>query len=164
MSFNIINKDITDLPVDAIVNAANTSLKMGRGVCGAIFRKAGVGKLQEECNKLAPIKTGQAIITKAYNLKAKYIIHTAGPIYDPYDPNQSEKLLRNSYINSLNIAIEYNIKSIAFPLISAGIYGYPYKEAIKISKECIIKFLDTNYIDVYLAILDKNMFNLAVNS
>jgi len=161
MSFNIINKDITDLPVDAIVNAANTSLKMGGGVCGAIFRKAGVGKLQEACNKLAPIKTGQAIITKAYNLKAKYIIHTAGSIYDP---NQSEKLLRNSYINSLNIAIEYNIKSIAFPLISAGIYGYPYKEAIRISKECIIKFLDNNDIEIYLTVLDENMFNFAVNN
>ena len=164
MGFDIINKDITDLSVDAIVNAANTTLQMGGGVCGAIFRKAGANSLQEECNKLAPIKTSQAVITKSYNLKAKYIIHTAGPIYDPSKPKQSEKLLRNSYINSLNLAKEYNLKSIAFPLISAGIYGYPYKEAKRISKECINEFLATNDIDIYLTIIDEEMFDLVVNN
>lgn len=161
MSFEIINEDITNLEVDAIVNAANTALKMGGGVCGAIFRKAGASKLQEECDKLAPIETGQAVITSAYNLKAKYIIHTAGPIYDSTNPDKSRELLKNAYINSLSLAKENTIASIAFPLISSGIYGYPYNEAIKIAKDSIGEFLQTNDMKVYLTIIDKSLLAFA---
>ena len=161
MSFKIINEDITNLEVDAIVNAANTSLKMGGGVCGDIFRKAGASKLQEECDNLAPIETGQAVITSAYNLKAKNIIHTAGPIYDSTNPDKSKELLKSAYINSLFLAKENNIDSIAFPLISSGIYGYPYKKAIKIAKDSIGEFLQTNDMKVYLTIIDKSLLAFA---
>lgn len=161
MSFKIINKDITDLKVGAIVNAANTSLKMGGGVCGAIFRNADPIKLQEECNRLAPIETSQAVITDAYDLKSDYIIHTAGPIYDKENPRESKKLLKKSFLNSLNLAKEKSIDSIAFPLISAGIYGYPQNEAIKVAKESIESFLLENDMEVYLTIIDQDLYELA---
>lgn len=157
MSFEIINKDITKLNVDAIVNAANTSLQRGGGVCGAIFKAAGSKELQEACNKLAPILTGDAVITNGFNLNAKYIIHTAGPVYNPADPKESEKLLANSYKNSLKLAEENNIKSIAFPLISAGIYAYPKNEALEIAKTTIEDFLSKNEMDIYLTIIDKDL-------
>lgn len=159
MSFQIISKDITNLDVDAIVNAANTSLQMGGGVCGAIFRAAGADQLQEECDKIGPIKTGQAVMTDGYNLKARYIIHTAGPVYDSVNPEKSKELLVNSYKNSLNIAKKNNLKSIAFPLISAGIYGYPKKEALDIARNTINNFLIDNYMDVYLTIIDKDLLD-----
>ena len=157
MSFEIINKDITKLDVDAIVNAANTSLKMGGGVCGAIFKAAGINELQEACDKLAPISTGDAVITDGFNLNAKYIIHTAGPVYNPANPEESEKLLVKSYRNSLKLAKENNIKSIAFPLISAGIYAYPKNEALEIAKTTIEDFLSKNEMDIYLIIIDKDL-------
>lgn len=157
MSFEIINKDITKLDVDTIVNAANTSLQRGGGVCGAIFKAAGSKELQEACNKLAPISTGDAVITNGFNLNAKYIIHTAGPVYNPADPKESEKLLANSYKNSLKLAKENNIKSIAFPLISAGIYAYPKNEALEIAKTTIEDFLSKNEMDIYLTIIDKDL-------
>lgn len=157
MSFEIINEDITKLEVDAIVNAGNTSLQRGGGVCGAIFKAAGSKGLQEACNKLAPILTGDAVITNGFNLNAKYIIHTAGPVYNPADPKESEKLLANSYKNSLKLAKENNIKSIAFPLISAGIYAYPKNEALEIAKTTIEDFLSKNEMDIYLIIIDKDL-------
>ena len=159
MSFQIISKDITKLDVDAIVNAANTSLQMGGGVCGAIFRAAGADQLQEACDKIGPIKTGQAVMTYGYNLKAKHIIHTAGPVFDSQHPEKSKELLENSYKNSLNLARKNNFKSIAFPLISAGIYGYPKKEAFDIAKNTINKFLIDNDTDVYLTIIDKDLLD-----
>lgn len=159
MSFQIISKDITKLDMDAIVNAANTSLQMGGGVCGAIFRAAGADQLQEACDKIGPIKTGQAVMTYGYNLKAKHIIHTAGPVFDSQHPEKSKELLENSYKNSLNLARKNNFKSIAFPLISAGIYGYPKKEAFDIAKNTINKFLIDNDTDVYLTIIDKDLLD-----
>lgn len=162
MSFQIISKDITKLDMDAIVNAANTSLQMGGGVCGAIFRAAGADQLQEACDKIGPIKTGQAVMTYGYNLKAKHIIHTAGPVFDSQHPEKSKELLENSYKNSLNLARKNNFKSIAFPLISAGIYGYPKKEAFDIAKNTINKFLIDNDTDVYLTIIDKDLLDSGV--
>lgn len=159
MSFQIISKDITKLDVDAIVNAANTSLQMGGGVCGAIFRAAGADQLRKACDKIGPIKTGQAVMTDGYNLKAKHIIHTAGPVFDSQHPEKSKELLENSYKNSLNLARKHNFKSIAFPLISAGIYGYPKKEAFDIAKNTINKFLIDNDTDVYLTIIDKDLLD-----
>ncbi len=162
MSLSIIKTDITTMAVDAIVNAANAGLQMGGGVCGAIFRAAGPQKLQEACNKLAPIKTGEAVITNGFDAKAKFIIHTAGPIYDPTDKQQAEQL-SNCYSNSLKLAAQNNLKSIAFPLISAGIYGYPLNEAIQIAIDSINGFLqkENSQITVYLAVLDDRILSAA---
>ena len=162
MSLSIIKTDITTMAVDAIVNAANAGLQMGGGVCGAIFRAAGPQKLQEACNKLAPIKTGEAVITNGFDAKAKFIIHTAGPIYDPTDKQQAEQL-SNCYTNSLKLAAQNNLKSIAFPLISAGIYGYPLNDAIQIAIDSIKDFLreHNSNITVYLAILDDRILSAA---
>ena len=159
MSFQIISKDITKLDIDAIVNAANTSLQMGGGVCRAIFRAAGADQLRKACDMIGPIKTGQAVMTDGYNLKAKHIIHTAGPVFDSQHPEKSKELLENSYKNSLNLARKHNFKSIAFPLISAGIYGYPKKEAFDIARNTINKFLIDNDTDVYLTIIDKDLLD-----
>jgi O-acetyl-ADP-ribose deacetylase (regulator of RNase III) len=120
MPFSIIRNDITTLRVDAIVNAANTSLQMGGGVCGAIFSAAGADRLQNVCNDLAPIKTGEAVITQGFKLPAKYIIHAAGPVYRD-GKHGEEALLRACYINALDLAVKHDCESIAFPLISSGI-------------------------------------------
>lgn len=157
MHLKIISKDITKLDVDAIVNAANTYLQMGGGVCGAIFKAAGANDLQKACNKLAPIPTGKAVITDGFNLKARYIIHTAGPIYDLENPKKSQKLLADAYKNSLKLAKDNKLNSIAFPLISAGIYGYPKKEAYEIAKNAINDFLKENDMQVFLTIIDKDL-------
>jgi len=146
--------------VDAIVNAANTELKMGGGVCGAIFRAAGASQLQTACDKLAPIKTGEAVITPGFNLSAKYVIHTAGPVYRGGQYGEREQL-RNCYLNSLKLAVENNCKSIAFPLISSGIYGYPKEEALKTAVSAIQDFLKENDIDVYLALFDKETLEVS---
>jgi O-acetyl-ADP-ribose deacetylase (regulator of RNase III) len=118
----IIRNDITKMSVDAVVNAANTALKMGGGVCGAIFAAAGAEKLQKECDRIGGCSVGEAVITKGYNLPAKYIIHTVGPIWEG-DSTDEEKLLHDCYTNSMLLALKNNLKSIAFPLISSGIYG-----------------------------------------
>lgn len=159
MSFYIVNEDITRMDVEAIVNAANTGLKMGGGVCGAIFLAAGADKLTKACDELAPIKTGEAVITNGFNLKAEYIIHTAGPVYNPNNCEKSARLLENSYKNSLMLARENNITSLAFPLISAGIYGFPKINAFEIGKSTIENFLKENDMDVYLTIVDKEIID-----
>lgn len=156
MTLHFSKEDITKISTDAIVNAANTNLLMGGGVCGAIFRAAGADKLQAACDKLAPVETGQAVITPGFDLKSKYIIHTPGPVYDPKDKEGSEEKLRSSYINSLKLAKDNNIKSIAFPLISSGIYGYPKKEAFDIGKEAILDFLENNQMEVFLILFGKD--------
>lgn len=152
MPFHTINKDITTMDVDAIVNAANTELLMGGGVCGAIFRAAGPGKMQEACGRLAPIRTGEAVITPGFDLPARYVIHTAGPVYHMYSPGKAKELLEACYRNSLGLAKKNGCKSVAFPLISSGIYGYPRQEAIDVAKSAIQKFLkdNDNDMDVWL--------------
>ena len=161
MPFTIVRQDITKMKVDAIVNAANTYLQMGGGVCGAIFKAAGVAKLQAACDKLAPIKTGEAVITQGFDLPAKYIIHTAGPIYRYQNAEQSEKLLRSAYTESLRLAIENDCESIAFPLISSGIYGYPKDEALKVATSVIQDFLVDHDIDVTLVVFDETAFTVS---
>ena len=161
MPFNIVRQDITKMKVDAIVNAANTDLQMGGGVCGAIFKAAGAAKLQAACDKLAPIKTGEAVITPGFDLPAKFVIHAAGPVYRYQNAEQSEKLLRSAYIESLRLAIENKCESIAFPLISSGIYGYPKDEALKVATSAIQDFLVNNDIDITLVVFDKSAFTVS---
>ena len=153
-----LNADITTLKVDAIVNAANTNLLAGGGVCGAIFRAAGFGELQAACNKLAPIQTGEAVITPGFNLSAKFIIHTAGPIWHGGQSGE-ENLLRSCYANSLKLAAENNLKSIAFPLISSGIYGYPPRDALKVAVNAIKDFQGD--LEVILTLMDKSLLDMA---
>ena len=161
MPFTIIRNDITKLNVDAIVNAANTSLQMGGGVCGAIFSAAGVERLQNACAAFAPIKTGEAVVTQGFNLPAKYIIHTAGPVYS--GGNQSEEtLLRSCYINSLELAVKYKCESVAFPLISSGIYGYPKADAFRVATAAISDFISEHDIDVSLVVFDKEALSVSV--
>lgn len=136
----VLKGDITKLRVDAIVNAANRSLLGGGGVDGAIHRAAG-RELYEECKALGGCKTGEAKITKGYKLPAKYVIHTVGPIYGRENGREAE-LLANCYKNSLKLAVDNNIKTIAFPSISTGAYGYPLKEASEIAITTVKKFLD----------------------
>lgn len=154
MPFAIIRNDITKMKVDAIVNAVNTLLQMGGGVCGAIFKAAGESNLQAACNKLGPIKTGEAVITGGFDLPAKHIIHTAGPIYRDGKHGEAD-LLRACYINSLVLAQENGCESIAFPLISSGIYGYPRDEALAIATSSIASFILKNDMIVYLVVFDK---------
>jgi O-acetyl-ADP-ribose deacetylase (regulator of RNase III) len=137
----IMQGDITDLKLDAIVNAANTTLLGGGGVDGAIHRAAGP-ELLNECRKIGGCPTGEARITKAYNLPAKYVIHTVGPIYQGKDENR--RLLSRCYTNSLKLAVKNNIASIAFPAISCGAYGYPVKEACRIAMDTTCQFLEVN--------------------
>lgn len=158
MPFSIIRNDITKMCVDAIVNAANTDLQMGGGVCGAIFKAAGASKLQVACDRLAPIRTGEAVITPGFGLPAKYIIHAAGPVYRHLNAGQSEQYLHAAYTNSLKCAMENGCESVAFPLISSGIYGYPKDEALKVATSAIQDFLADHDINVSLVVFDKAAF------
>ncbi len=148
MTIKIFKGDITKLHIDAIVNAANSSLLGGGGVDGAIHR-AGGPKILEECiairNKLGGCKTGKAVITSGGNLPAKYVIHTVGPVWNGGKYNE-EQLLTNAYRNSLQLAIKNNIKRIAFPNISTGVYHFPKQEAAEIAIHTVKKFSEENNI------------------
>jgi O-acetyl-ADP-ribose deacetylase (regulator of RNase III) len=157
MPFTIVRQDITKMNVDAIVNAANAALQMGGGVCGAIFKAAGARKLQAACDRLAPIRTGEAVITPGFNLPAKHVIHAAGPVYRD-GKHGEEGLLLAAYANSLKRAVENKCESIAFPLISSGVYGYPKAAALQVATYAIQDFLKDHEIDVSLAVFDKAAF------
>jgi O-acetyl-ADP-ribose deacetylase (regulator of RNase III)/transcriptional regulator with XRE-family HTH domain len=160
MPLKLVRNDITRMKVDAVVNAANTALRMGGGVCGAIFSAAGAKELQAECDKIGGCEVGEAVITKGYNLPAKYIIHTVGPIWQGGHANEAQ-LLHNCYINSLNLALKHKCESIAFPLISSGIFGYPKDQALHVAISAISEFLLNNEANVYLVLFDKNAVTLS---
>ena len=157
MEIKIILGDITLSNCDAIVNAANKELRGGSGVCGAIFKKAGWDELQKECYEKGPIKTGEAAYTKGYNLKAKYIIHAVGPIYHS---DADAPLLKSAYISSLKLADSLNLKSIAFPSISTGVYGYPKEKACLIAIDAIKEYVPTSVEVVEFVCFDLETYNL----
>ena len=152
----VIQADITKLKVDAIVNAANRTLLGGGGVDGAIHRAAGP-ELLAECRTLHGCDTGEAKITKGYNLPAKYVIHTVGPVYNLNFAQQNAELLVSCYKNSLNLAKEYDLHSIAFSCISTGVYGYPKVDAAKIAVETTRSWLKQQKfnIKVYFCVFDS---------
>lgn len=157
MPFKIVCGDITKTDAQAVVNAANTSLLPGSGVCGAIFAAAGYEKLDAACRKIGHCDTGSAVITKGFDLNAKYIIHTPGPVYKD-GLHGEEKLLYSCYKSSLDLAKSKRVKSTAFPLISSGVYGYPPKDALRVAERAIADFLENNEMDIYLVIYAKSDF------
>jgi O-acetyl-ADP-ribose deacetylase (regulator of RNase III) len=139
----LVEGDITAQDTDAIVNAANPSLLGGGGVDGAIHRAAGP-ELLAECRTLGGCPTGEAKITKGYRLKARHVIHTVGPVYHREGPARSAELLTSAYRRSLEVASENNLRSVAFPSISTGAYGYPLEEAAPIALQTAIDYLETH--------------------
>ena len=155
----IIKGDITKLACDVIVNAANSSLLGGGGVDGAIHYAAGPALLTE-CRTLGGCRTGQAKITKGYNLPARFVIHTVGPIYFEHSPSEAEALLTSCYENSLELAREKGLKTVAFPLISAGVYGYPQREAIRVAVETM-KLHQNDFDEITLVLFGEREFGFA---
>lgn len=153
---------ITDLDTDAVVNAANTRLLEGSGVCGAIFRAAGSRQMTEACNKYGHCDEGDAVITPGFNLKAKYVIHTVGPRYSGGHNGEADKLY-SAYQSSLRLAMENGCHSIGFPVISAGIFGYPHEQAWEIAIKSCRDFQSANPeydIDIIFAVIDSEMHEL----
>ncbi len=155
MAYHVIRGDITKLSVDAVVNAANDRLLAGGGVCGAIFRAAGHDELTGACRAIGGCPTGSAAITPAFRLPATYVIHAVGPVWQGGHKGE-EELLRGCYRASLELAAENGCRSIAFPLISSGIFGYPKEDARRIDDETIEAFLRDHEMEVTLVLFDPS--------
>ena len=160
MPLTIVHNDITKMKTDAIVNAANERLAMGGGVCGAIFTAAGVVALTRACDAIGFCATGDAVITPGFALPARYIIHAVGPVWQGGRACETD-LLAACYERSLTLAKAHALKSIAFPLISAGIYGVPKEIALSVAITQINRFLEQDEMDVYLVLYDGADLSLA---
>lgn len=159
MPLTIIRQDITKMPVDAIVNAANPSLLGGGGVDGAIHRAAGP-QLRLACQKLGGCPTGQAKITKGFGLPCRYVIHTVGPVWRGGSFGEKDALT-SCYLTSLQLALRAHCKTVAFPLISAGAYGYPKDQALRVAVDTIGRFLLTHELTVFLVVFDKAAYRIS---
>ena len=159
MPLQIIRQDITKMHVDAIVNTTNEEMIGYSGVDLAVHEGAGP-RLDAECAKIAPLGLGTAKITSGYNLPAKYIIHTSGPVWHGGLLGESI-ILKSCYIESLKLAVENGLESVAFPLISSGAYGYPKEQVLKFAVQVITEFLDENELEVYLCVFDKTSYKFS---
>ena len=154
MPFNIIRNDIVRMEVDAIVNAANPELKQGSGVCGRIFAGAGTDEMTAACEAIGGCPTGNAVITPGFKLPARYVIHAVGPVWQGGDHGE-EKLLRSAYRSSLELAYDYKLESVAFPLLSSGSFRYPYELALAVALDEINRFLFQSDMQVTLVMFDQ---------
>jgi O-acetyl-ADP-ribose deacetylase len=154
MPFQIVRNDIAKMSVDAVVNAANSELLAGGGVCGALFEGAGVAELTQACNAIGHCDVGDAVITPAFALPARYIIHAVGPVWQGGGACEAD-LLRSCYERSLALALAHGCTSIAFPLISTGIFGYPKKEVLDIVQAVVSEFLAQHDLEIHLVVYDR---------